>query len=93
LQEISLGAVKEKGIHLSWESIRNIMATQQRVTLMLPTDANTTILLRTTTRPEALHQQLYQALNIKPDPDGKRKTIIDRKNPSANRFQLKILTC
>ena len=33
--------LKEKGIHLSWESIRDIMATQQRVTLMLPTDANT----------------------------------------------------
>ncbi|MGG7056417.1 IS1634 family transposase [Nitrosomonas sp. ANs5] len=71
--------LKEKEIHLSWESIRNIMATQQRLTLMLPTDSNTTILLRTTTRPEALHQQLYQALNIKPDPIGKRKTIIDRK--------------
>jgi transposase len=71
--------LKEKGINLSWESIHNIMATQQRVTLMLPTDANTTILLRTTTQAEALHKQLYQALNIKPDPIGKRKTIIDRK--------------
>jgi hypothetical protein len=66
-------------IHLSWESIRHIIATQQRVTLILPTDSNTTILLRTTTRPEALHKQLYQALNLKPDPIGKRKTIIDRK--------------
>ncbi|MGG7055769.1 IS1634 family transposase, partial [Nitrosomonas sp. ANs5] len=71
--------LKEKGINLSWESIRNIMATQQRVTLALPTDANTTILLRTTTQAEALHKQLYQALNLKPDPIGKRKTIIDRK--------------
>jgi transposase len=71
--------LKEKGINLSWESIHNIMATQQRVTLMLPTDANTTILLRTTTQAEALHKQLYQALNIKQDPIGKRKTIIDRK--------------
>ena len=30
--------LKEKGIHLSWERIRNFMATQQRVTLALPTD-------------------------------------------------------
>jgi hypothetical protein len=47
----------------------------------LPTDANTTILLRTATQAEVLHKQLYQALNLKPDPIGKRTTIVDRKNP------------
>jgi len=51
----------------------------QRVTLMLPTDSNTTILLRTTTQSEALHKQLYRASNLKPNPICKRKKIIDRK--------------
>jgi len=69
------------------------MATQQRVTLMPPTDTNTTIPLRTTTQPEALYKQLYQALNLKPNPIGKRKIIIDRiKIRSTNRIQLKSLT-
>jgi hypothetical protein len=37
--------------------------------------------LRTTSQSEALHKQLYQVLNIKPEPIGKSKTIIDSKNP------------
>jgi transposase len=35
--------LKRQGIHLSWDSIRNIMATQQRVTIILPTEGNKTI--------------------------------------------------
>jgi transposase len=34
--------LKQQGIHLSWDSIRNIMSTQQRITLTLPTDDNKT---------------------------------------------------
>ncbi len=71
--------LKRQGIHLSWDSIRTLMSTQQRVTLVLPTDAQTLIYLRTTTRPEVQQQQIYTALGIKPDPLGKRKTIIECK--------------
>jgi transposase len=71
--------LKRQGIHLSWDSIRNIMSTQQRLTITLPTDDNKTIHLRTTTRAEARQKQLYAALSIKPDPIGKCKTIIDKK--------------
>jgi transposase len=35
--------LKQQGIHLSWESIRNIMSTQQRITLTLPTDDHKTM--------------------------------------------------
>ena len=69
--------LKRQGIHLSWDSIRSLMATQQRVTLILPTDAQSIIYLRTTTRPEIQQQQIYDALGIKPDPLGKRKTIVN----------------
>jgi hypothetical protein len=52
------------------------MATQQRVTLILPTDEQTLIYLRTTTRAEVQQQEIYAALDIKPDPLGKRKTSV-----------------
>jgi len=71
--------LKLQGIHLSWDSIRNIMSTQQRITITLPTDDHKTIHLRTTTQAEARQKQLYAALNINPDPIGKCKTIIDKK--------------
>jgi transposase len=71
--------LKQQGIHLSWDSIRNIMSTQQRITITLPTDDNKTIHLRTTTKPELRQKQIYAALSIKPDPIGKCKTIIDKK--------------
>jgi transposase len=72
--------LKQQGIHLSWDSIRNIMSTQQRITLILPTDDKITIHLRTTTQVEARQKQLYTALGIKADLIGKCKTIIDNKN-------------
>ncbi len=71
--------LKQQGITLSWDSIRNIMSTQQRITITLPTDDSKTIHLRTTTKPETRQKQLYDALRIKPDPLGKCKTIIDHK--------------
>jgi len=71
--------LKQQGIHLSWESIRNIMSTQQRITITLPTDDNKMIHLRTTTKAEVRQKQIYDALNIKPDLIGKYKTIIDKK--------------
>jgi len=71
--------LKQQGIHLSWDSIRNIMSTQQRITVTLPTDADKMIHLRTTTRPDPRPKQIYDALNIKPDLIGQCKTIIDKK--------------
>ena len=55
------------------------MATQQRLTLILPTDEKKIIYLRTTTRPEVQQQEIYAALGIQPDLLGKRKTIMDYK--------------
>jgi hypothetical protein len=59
--------LKQQGVQLSWDSIRNIMSTQQRLTITLPTEDNKTIHLRTTTQVEARQKQLYAALSIKPD--------------------------
>ncbi len=74
--------LKQQGIHLSWDSLRTLMATQQRITLILPTAGDKTIHLRTTTQAEIPQKQIYDALGIHPDPIGKHKTIIDnKKNP------------
>ncbi len=72
--------LKQQGINLSWDSIRNIMSTQQRITITLPTDSDKTIHLRTTTKAEVRQKQIYDALNINPDPLGKYKTMVDKKN-------------
>ena len=71
--------LKQQGIHLSWENIRKIMSTQQRISITLPTDDHKTIHLRTTTKAEVRQKQIYDALNIKTDLIGKYKTIIDKK--------------
>jgi len=71
--------LKLQGIHLSWDSIRTLMATQQRVTLILPTDEQTIIYLRTTIRAEIQQQEIYAALGIKADPLGKSKTSVSCK--------------
>ncbi|NOR79300.1 MAG: IS1634 family transposase [Methyloprofundus sp.] len=72
--------LKLQDIHLSWESIRNIMSTQQRMTITLPTDNDTIIHLRTTSKAETRQKQIYTALNITPDPIGKFKTIVNMKS-------------
>lgn len=70
--------LKEKGFHLSWESIRNIMASQQRLTVSMPTKEGTQIHVRTTSRAEPIHQQLYDALGMKSDPIGNNKTVVNK---------------
>ncbi len=80
--------LKQRSIHLSWDSIRNIMSTQQRITITLPTEDNKTIHLRTTTKPEKRQKQIYATLSIKPDLTGKSKTIIDNKK-SVIPFEIK----
>jgi transposase len=71
--------LKGQGINLSWDSIRNIMSTQHRITITLPTNDSKTIHMRTTTQAEIRQKQLYAVLSINPDPIGKCKTIIDKK--------------
>ncbi len=54
--------LKQQGIYLSRDSIRNIMSSQQRLTITLPTDDSKTIDLRTTTQAEVRQKQLYLML-------------------------------
>jgi transposase len=70
--------LKNNGIHLSWESIRNIMASQQRVTVSMPTVDQKQIHIRTTTKAEAMQLSLYKALGVASDVLKPRKTVTER---------------
>lgn len=68
--------LKDKGIHLSWRSIRHVMSSQQRMTVSMKTQAGDQLYLRITSRAEAHQQRLYEALGFSADPIGRRKTVI-----------------
>ena len=52
---------------------------QQRITISMPADGSKTINLRSITKAEPRHKQIYDDLGVKYDPIGKTKLIIDNK--------------
>ena len=70
--------LKDKGIRLSWGSIRNVMSSQQRITVSMNTQTGDQIYVRTSSRAETHQQRLYEALGFSADPIGKQRTVINR---------------
>ncbi|MBF0280593.1 MAG: transposase, partial [SAR324 cluster bacterium] len=66
----------KKGIHYSWQTIRDAMSTQVRTTTQLKRDDGKMISIRKSSEPEVFHQKIYQALKIHPYPGGVEKTIL-----------------
>jgi transposase len=56
--------LKKKGICHHWESIRNLLATQMRVTASVTNDKGERIYIRQTTDPEPFHFEIYRALGL-----------------------------
>src|SRR5450759_3864899 len=54
----------DQGIHTSWASLREQLATHQIVTVVLPTSDGHQICIRKATTPEPEHQRIYQVLRI-----------------------------
>jgi transposase len=69
--------LKAQGIHLSWESLRNQFAGQERVTVVLHRDDGQIYHIRKATRPEPHQQVLYNALGVPHLPGKTEKTLID----------------
>jgi len=69
--------LKAQGIHLSWESLRNQFAGQERVTVVLHRDDGQIYHIRKATRPEPHQQILYNALGLPHLPGKTEKTLID----------------
>ena len=77
--------LKAQGIHLSWESLRNQFAGQERVTVVLHRDDGQIYHIRKATRPEPRQQVLYNALGLPHLPGKTEKTLID---PSIGASQM-----
>ncbi len=69
--------LKAQGIHLSWESLRNQLAGQERVTVVLHREDGQIYHIRKATRPEPHQQILYNALGLPHLPGKTEKTLID----------------
>jgi hypothetical protein len=53
-----------RGLHTSWATVREALATHQVVTIVLPTDGGKVLKIRKATTPEREHQELYRLLDI-----------------------------
>lgn len=68
--------LKAKGINDAWETIRNTLSTQVRITTTLQRRDGRTVHVRKTSRPEPRQQKIYEALNLRPNPGGAQQTIV-----------------
>jgi len=70
--------LKRQGIHWSWPTIREIMRTQQRVTVAMNARSGERIFVRTTTRAEPRQQAIYDSLGLASQPGSKKQTKTDQ---------------
>ena len=68
--------LKDAGITDSWQTLREVMATQQRMTVTLKCRDGRTAHVRRATRPEAPHQSLIDALRLPSYPGPTQRTVI-----------------
>ena len=60
--------LRQKGISYRWETIRNRLSTQTRVTASVTNDKGERIHIRQTTDPEPFHFEIYRALGLPAKP-------------------------
>ena len=56
--------LRDKGCHLSWESVREILSTHQVATIVMPTAGGDVIRIRKGATPEPQHREIYDLLGI-----------------------------
>ncbi len=54
----------DRGIHTSWEALRQQLSTHQVVTVSLPASNGETLKIRKGTNPEEVHKEIYRVLGI-----------------------------
>ena len=54
----------DQGVHTSWATLREQLATHQVVTVVLPSTNGQVLRLRKSTTPEAIHHDIYRTLRI-----------------------------
>lgn len=68
--------LKAKGINQAWETIRNTLSSQVRITTTLQRRDGRTVHVRKASRPEPPQQQIYAALNLSANPGGCQQTVL-----------------
>ena len=68
--------LKAKGINDAWQTIRNTLSTQVRITTTLQRRDGRAVHLRKASRPEPRQQKIYEALNLGANPGGSQQTIV-----------------
>lgn len=77
--------LKQKEINLSWKSLRDVLGNQHRITLSMNTKNGEKCHLRVTTKASVEQQKIVDALGIRSDILGRKKTRTDKnKICSAN---------
>jgi len=61
------------GVYLQWNTIRELLSVQQRVTTEMTTRSGKRIWLRNTSGPEPFHYLVADALSIQVKPLGRKK--------------------
>jgi hypothetical protein len=68
--------LKARGIDDSWESLRETMATQQRVTASLQRRDGRVVHVRKATRPEPKHHKVNEILGLASNPGGTHRVLV-----------------
>ena len=68
--------LKGHGIDDSWETLRETLATQQRVTATLQRRDGRAVHVRKATRPEPYHQTINKILALDPNPGGTHRVLV-----------------
>lgn len=68
--------LRNKGLFLSWSTIRSILSTHFRVTTSMRRSDGKMIYIRKTAKPEGCHTRIYDALNLPHRPGGVSKIIL-----------------
>jgi len=68
--------LKAKGIDDSWETLRQTLGTQRRVTATLQRRDGRTVHVRKATRPEPHHHKINEILGLSPNPGGTHRVLV-----------------
>jgi transposase len=68
--------LKAQGIDDSWHTLRQTLATQQRVTATLQRRDGRMVHVRKATRPEPHHQKINAILSLSPNPGGTHRVLV-----------------
>ena len=68
--------LKAKGIDDSWETLRQTLATQQRITATLQRRDGRAVHVRKATRPEPQHQKISEILGLSANPGGTHRVLV-----------------